>query len=89
MNEATPTGFEPVRAEPNGLAGRRLNHSAKVSQWYRMFNELLPKQQKCLASWIRTSDLGISNCDYSPPLYQLSYSECREQCRFVKQFTRE
>ena len=27
----TPTGFEPVRAEPNGLAGRRLNHSAKVS----------------------------------------------------------
>ena len=31
MNKATPTGFEPVRAEPNGLAGRRLNHSAKVS----------------------------------------------------------
>ena len=29
--KATPTGFEPVRAEPNGLAGRRLNHSAKVS----------------------------------------------------------
>ena len=24
-------GFEPTRAEPNGLAGRRLNHSAKVS----------------------------------------------------------
>ena len=24
-------GFEPTRAEPTGLAGRRLNHSAKVS----------------------------------------------------------
>ena len=24
-------GFEPMRAKPNGLAGRRLNHSAKVS----------------------------------------------------------
>ena len=30
-DDSTPTGFEPVRAEPNGLAGRRLNHSAKVS----------------------------------------------------------
>ena len=30
-----------------------------------------------LASWIRTSDLGITDIsDYSPPLYQLSYSEC-------------
>ena len=27
----TPVGFEPTRAKPNGLAGRRLNHSAKVS----------------------------------------------------------
>ena len=29
----TPVGFEPTRAEPTGLAGRRLNHSAKVSRW--------------------------------------------------------
>ena len=29
--KATPAGFEPARAEPNGLAGHRLNHSAKVS----------------------------------------------------------
>ena len=29
--ETTPVGFEPTRAEPTGLAGRRLNHSAKVS----------------------------------------------------------
>ena len=27
----TPVGFEPSRAEPIGLASRRLNHSAKVS----------------------------------------------------------
>jgi hypothetical protein len=30
-NKTTPVGFEPTRAEPTGLAGRRLNHSAKVS----------------------------------------------------------
>ena len=29
--KTTPVGFEPTRAEPTGLAGRRLNHSAKVS----------------------------------------------------------
>ena len=29
----TPVGFEPTRAKPNGLAGRRLNHSAKVSHF--------------------------------------------------------
>ena len=29
--KTTPEGFEPSRAEPIGLAGRRLNHSAKVS----------------------------------------------------------
>ena len=29
--EATPVGFEPTRGDPIGLAGRRLNRSAKVS----------------------------------------------------------
>ena len=29
--EATPTGFEPARAEPNGFQVHRLNHSAMVS----------------------------------------------------------
>ena len=29
--QTTPMGFEPTRAEPNGLAGRRLNLSATVS----------------------------------------------------------
>ena len=31
QRKTTPEGFEPSRAEPTGLAGRRLNHSAKVS----------------------------------------------------------
>ena len=30
-SQATPVGFEPTRADPIGLAGRRLNRSAKVS----------------------------------------------------------
>ena len=29
--QTTPVGFEPRRGDPIGLAGRRLNHSAKVS----------------------------------------------------------
>ena len=29
--ETTPVGFEPTRGDPIGLAGRRLNRSAKVS----------------------------------------------------------
>ena len=29
--KATPVGFEPMRGDPIGLAGRRLNRSAKVS----------------------------------------------------------
>ena len=32
--QATPVGFEPTRGDPIGLAGRRLNHSAKVSLAY-------------------------------------------------------
>ena len=31
VGKATPVGFEPARGDPIGLAGRRLNRSAKVS----------------------------------------------------------
>ena len=31
----TPKGFEPSRAEHNGLAVHRLNHSATVSRWHK------------------------------------------------------
>ena len=30
-SQTTPVGFEPTRGDPIGLAGRRLNRSAKVS----------------------------------------------------------
>ena len=30
-HNTTPVGFEPTRGDPIGLAGRRLNRSAKVS----------------------------------------------------------
>ena len=30
-SKTTPVGFEPTRGDPIGLAGRRLDHSAKVS----------------------------------------------------------
>ena len=29
--KTTPVGFEPTRGDPIGLAGRRLNRSAKMS----------------------------------------------------------
>jgi hypothetical protein len=31
LAKTTPVGFEPTRGDPIGLAGRRLNRSAKVS----------------------------------------------------------
>ena len=31
QKKTTPVGFEPTRGDPIGLAGRRLNRSAKVS----------------------------------------------------------
>ena len=31
LGKTTPVGFEPTRGDPIGLAGRRLNRSAKVS----------------------------------------------------------
>ena len=39
--KTTPVGFEPTRGDPIGLAGRRLNHSAKVS-----YTRLLAPSQK-------------------------------------------
>ena len=31
IQRTTPVGFKPTRGDPIGLAGRRFNHSAKVS----------------------------------------------------------
>ena len=38
--KATPVGFEPTRGDPIGLAGRRLNRSAKVSLTRRTYTQL-------------------------------------------------
>ena len=35
-----PMGFEPTRAEHNGLAVHRLNHSATSSGWWTLFLQL-------------------------------------------------
>ena len=39
-HKTTPVGFEPTRGDPIGLAGRRLNRSAKVS-WAGIVPSLL------------------------------------------------
>ena len=65
----TPVGFEPTRAEPTGLAGRRLNLSAKVSigpgaNVIRVFRKKKKKKsmkaepQSCIS---RESNPGHSN----------------------------
>ena len=59
--ESTPVGFEPTRAEHTGLAGRRLNHSAKVS---------LPLRDPCptelpqvsVAGWLRACLFAGKSC---------------------------
>ena len=45
QHKTTPVGFEPTRGDPIGLAGRRLNHSAKVSSAQRC-----PSHAKWLSS---------------------------------------
>ena len=73
--KTTPEGFEPSRAEPIGLAGRRLNHSAKVS-FYRKLVDICDivcvctaRKNKNAETRDRTGDLQI----FSLTLSQLSY----------------
>ena len=64
---ATPVGFEPTRAKPNGLAGRRLNHSAKVSnaggELVYNFSLILIRQKK---RWRSYRDLNPDRWIQSP-----------------------
>ena len=63
QKSATPAGFEPARGDPIGLAGRRLNHSAKVS--YTICIGMIA-QQFCVAktTHIVNTDMGIEcACD--------------------------
>ena len=63
--EATPVGFEPTRGDPIGLAGRRLNHSAKVS-----FAIEIDLPQNCMHDKLdarRPHDQRIARAGARPP----------------------
>ena len=55
ISKTTPVGFEPTRGDPIGLAGRRLNRSAKVSS-------VRPREAMTL-SWHRTTSNGGTICE--------------------------
>ena len=44
--KTTPVGFEPTRGDPIGLAGRRLNRSAKVSMPLGLLYRLARHQRR-------------------------------------------
>ena len=56
MSQTTPVGFEPTRGDPIGLAGRLLNHSAKVSSGDMIVEDVIPYmlarcEVKCRRRW--------------------------------------
>ena len=52
--KSTPVGFEPTRGDPIGLAGRRLNHLAKVSCSIFLYTEHAAGFREIVAnSWIQ------------------------------------
>lgn len=63
QKSATPAGFEPARGDPIGLAGRRLNHSAKVS--YTICIGMIAHQSYVAkTTHIVNTDMGIERaCD--------------------------
>ena len=74
----TPTGFEPVRAKPNGLAGRRLNHSAKASfttvlRANHITTKYLTKQQQTIRKSTFGGDRTHGQQLKRLSLYRLSY----------------
>ena len=64
-DEATPVGFEPTRGDPIGLAGRRLNRSAKVSSVSQLLESTLVTIAKIMAS---TQSTISHRCDSSAQL---------------------
>ena len=57
--KTTPVGFEPTRGDPIGLAGRRLNRSAKVS-----FNPL--QRSHARKAWHRKLPLRVESRVFGP-----------------------
>ena len=68
--KTTPVGFEPTRGDPIGLAGRRLNRSAKVS---------------LVCSALESIRLALPGCRVSGAwaelLHRAVQQEMRAQCR--------
>ena len=65
-SKTTPVGFEPTRGDPIGLAGRRLNRSAKVSL-AQMLDENISEVPHALES----SQLGKINKQHAQICAQL------------------
>ncbi|RKO92213.1 hypothetical protein BDK51DRAFT_40933 [Blyttiomyces helicus] len=69
LRRTSPAGFEPALPEGNGLAGHRVNHSAKATYGTRcVSNERIPQQQRTTSRRIVfrpptvvKSDVGDSN----------------------------
>ena len=64
--KSTPVGFEPTRGDPIGLAGRRLNRSAKVSSASQPHDRLKshyphcgPMQQRIKKASVSEVELGL------------------------------
>ena len=73
VHETTPVGFEPTRGDPIGLAGRRLDHSAKVSSAYTCTSPVLmctikKNRNACFALALRCPQNSLPEC---PCLYLL------------------
>ena len=67
MQTATPMGFEPTRAEPIGLAGRRLNHSAKVSWKHQNQCPSLRSLLRCRGPSLRCFRTVVANTSMCLP----------------------
>ena len=79
---STPVGFEPTRGDPIGLAGRRLSHSAKVSdadnvqvQWSQL--ELALSCPSCtlvpwhhIQTWVHSSVVRAADCRSAGPWFK-------------------
>jgi hypothetical protein len=61
---ATPTGFEPVRAEPTHLAGERLNHSAKASLYIGSGARSLVRKQLTVAQLVERGTVNALSSGY-------------------------
>ncbi len=73
-------GFEPTRAEPNGLAVHRLNHSATSSPlsddpWIRTFHTLRKNAQRFLTRDFIATKMKVSRTGKLFQMVDIHFSE--------------